>query len=202
MTTQTATESIDIVRIFYYSYPSWGLLARATQDYQRAFGVQQVVANHVSVQLGAKVYEVSMEGTCCVNYNEGMLENEHLMAFYECDIRYLDADVKRAARFALDYDVLTNRKLANWDCLRYLKQWLFSKHRSTPFECELDFNLRPGTLAKRKFNLPYTCASQASYVFARLFGLEPVLDSHLPTTLLWMNLAMADNSIGKLYESY
>lgn len=199
--TTTATESIDIVRVFYYRYPTWGLLARATRDYQRCFGVKQVLANHVSLQLGTKVYEVSLEGTSCVNFDESILSDVNMVAFYECDIKHIDNQVKAAARFALDYDVLCDRKLKRQECMRYLFQWLRSSYKAPAFEYQLDFNLSPGTVDKRKFHLPYTCASQVSYAFARLFGLEPILDSHLPTALLWMNLAMADNGIGYLYEA-
>lgn len=201
MNTQIATESIDIVRVFYFRYQGFSLLAKAVRDYQRCFGVGQVLADHVCIQLGSKVYEVSMEGTTCVDYDESILENEQLFAFYECDIRHLPTEVKAAARFALDYDVLCNRKLLRWECLRYLKQWLFSSYKAPAFEYTLDFNLTPGTVSKRSFNMPYTCASQAAYVFSRLFGLEPVLDSPLPTTLLWMHLAMSDNDIGHLYQA-
>lgn len=193
-------DSIDIFRAFYYRYPRFGVLAKGIKDYHRCFGVHPLVSHHMSLQLGSKVYEVSMEGTVCFDYDESMLEDEHIIAFYECDIKSVPQELKIAARFTLDSDVVSNRKLKIGDCLRYLRQWQQSGKRS-PFQYTLDFNLPPASVSKQKFNLPYTCASQASFVFNRLFGLEPILDSHLPTTLLWMNLAMADQGIGTLWEA-
>lgn len=200
-TLTTANETIDVVRVFYYRYPRFGFMAKATRDYQRCFGIEDVESNHVSLQLGSKVYEVSLEGTSCYNYSDELLLDRNLVGFYECDISECPDDVKRAARFTLDYDVLTNRKLATKDCLKYLKQWLLRDKRIQAWHCDPDYNLEPGTIANTRFNMPFTCATQVATTFARIFGLEPIADSHLPTAILWMTLAMADSGIGQFLQA-
>lgn len=195
-----ANDTIDVVRVFYYRYPCFGWMAKATRDYQRCFGLDATV-NHVSLQLGSKVYEVSLEGTSCYDFSEELLLDKNLVGFYECDISDCPDETKRAARFTLDYDVLTNRKLATKDCLRYLRHWLTRDRRKQAWNFRPDFNLQPGTIANTSFNMPFTCATQVATTFARLFGLEPIADSHLPTAILWMNIAMADSGIGNVYEA-
>jgi len=198
-TVQIANDTIDILRVFYFSYPRFNWLSKATRDYHRCFGVP-CDTNHLSLQFGSKVYEVSLDGTECFDFSDDYLLHPHLVTFFECDISHISQELKLAARFALDYDVLTNRKLKPIECFRYLKHWLTRDNQMPAFSYNLDFSIPTATIQKRKFNLPYTCASQVAHVFNRIFGLEPVADNHLPSTILWTTFAMQESNLGFFYQ--
>jgi len=203
--TQSAVDNIDWLEIFFYRYywVSDGYPARATYDYQRCFGIQEVLANHCAIRLGNLVYEISTEGMTCIDYDEyarEVVSDRALTYLYSCDLSELPIESRLQARFILDNDVTNDRKLNCRDCLKYLGHWFYHCLRPDLQRFRLDFNVGGATIKRGSFHLPYTCATQAAYTLSRLFGLEITVDSHLPTTLVYICDYLDSVGVGSLME--
>lgn len=194
-------ETLEVYFFRYFLSPSkQGLLSRSIYDYHRCFGISDVIATHCSIRLGDFVYEISLEGTTCVPYGDDAIDMENLIAVYECDLSELPIETRHMVRFILDREVLDNRKLSWKDCLRYLWQWFGYCLRPNNLRFRSDFGIKPATIYKGKFHLPYTCATQVTYTLSRLFGLEITVDSHLPTTLVYVCEYLDSVGYGALVE--
>lgn len=201
---QSKVDAIDTIEIYFYRYfisPSkQGFLSRSIYDYHRCFGIDDVIATHCNLRLGDTVYEISLEGTTALPYDEVALDEDNLIAYYSCDLTQLPIETRHMARFILDREVLDNRKL-NWrDCMRYLCSWLAYLMRPSNIRFKSDFGIKSATISKGKFHLPYTCATQAAYTLSRLFGVEISFDSHLPTTIVYICDYLESIGIGALME--
>jgi hypothetical protein len=85
------------------------------------------------------------------------------------------------------------------------EQLKFKRAKFKPTELLIDFSLKPGTirlaseaLNEIQFHLPFTCASQAAFTITKLFDLDPILDSHLPSSLFFSLICLASLGYGKM----
>jgi hypothetical protein len=163
------------------------------------------------------VYEVSLEGCSKYEFNETILFHPLVKAVFiiegVCETEEQQERLE-AAKFMLDQDFLNNRKLDVKACVSYLigfwcvclqEQLKFKRAKFKPTELLIDFSLKPGTMKlvsetqnEIKFHLPFTCASQAAFAITKLFDLDPILDSHLPSSLFFSLLWLARLGYGTM----
>lgn len=186
MSTQLQTEELPrVFRIYFLSKEKPNTLADiklrlfncGVSWYQKLFGLESN-AVHVVVQLGKYTYEVTEAGTLKTEYNhsEPVDFPGRLLSYWELDLLYheVDQDNVRAAKFVLDFWV-GEQTLDIKESLVYLSRYLFG--------------LSLG-------DLPYTCTSLANFALAKLLGLEPVEDSHLPASLALTCCILEDQGYG------
>lgn len=193
-----------VLRIFFFSWVKRDFMACAVRKYHSLFDIDGDV-DHLCIQFGDKVYEVHVDGCDAFVANEvvpGFFTNESLLGYYELDLNDMDEEKLLIAKFALDQDVLMQRKL-NWKgCLKYAWDFFTLPERTLVV---LNYNLPEATIKRHRnvagFHLPFTCATQAANLLFTLFSLQPIIDNHLPTTIAYVTIAMSESGLGKSYAA-
>jgi hypothetical protein len=178
------------------------LFSKLVQLYTRGFGFDSCIT-HCAVVLGTTLYEVSLGGCTKAEFSPTTLLHEDLVAIYtigglteteEQKLKY------EAACFMLEQDAASNRKLdmgASFLYLLFFMWWRLRLPLDELHDAFNDFSLKPGTIKKTKkeeggclkFNLPFTCSTQASNTIQKLFELDHMIDAHVPAALwFYLNL--------------
>lgn len=183
-----------VLRVLFFDTKGEGIIERvmhrAVADYSKVFQYSGLVT-HCAIVLGDTYYEVAMDESVRMPFDESMLLADEVVGHYEISLEGMDDIDLLAAKFMLDQDVLRNRRFDSWQCLTFLENYLRMGVDNWSYQTGLlpyfDFNLTPGTFKRRMgdmgFHLPFTCASQVAYVFNMLFGMEPSYDCHLPEAM-------------------
>jgi hypothetical protein len=174
------------------------LFSKLVQLYTRGFGLDSCIT-HCALVLGTTLYEVSLGGCTKAEFSPTTLLHEDLVALYtigglteteEQKLKY------EAACFMLEQDAASNRKLdvgASFLYLLFFMWWRLRLPLDELHDAFNDFTLKPGTIKKTKkelkFNLPFTCATQASNTIQKLFELDHMIDGHVPAAL-WFYLTL------------
>jgi len=180
--------------------------------YSKCFG-HTAPTTHCALVLDNWCYEVSLAGCSKYEFEESLFFHPCVKAVFViegvCETTEQQERLE-AAKFMLEQDFAINRKLDVKACLSYLFWfWVVSfqqqlKLKFSPYNICLDFSLKPGTMKIDKeaneirFHLPFTCASQVAFVLTKLFNLDPILDSHLPSSLFFSLFCIARLGYGTM----
>lgn len=208
----TKVEMPEIFEVFFYTRPKSTSLAdflfnKGNADYHRVFDYSGSVV-HVSVRLGAFVYEVTDQGTEKYPWQPELLNDERMVGYYTLDIKDFARDKKIAAVFTLENCI--GRKLDIKGCLRYMWQCLgFGKSQQAKeymatYSSQNTISLPPGTYLKKGrkeyFHLPFTCATLVNIVLNRLFDFEPSFTGHLAQSAALSLTIFSEVGWGSVYD--
>jgi hypothetical protein len=183
-----------LLRVLFFDSKGEGvserIMHRAVADYSKMFQYSGLVT-HCAVVLGDTYYEVALDESVRMPFDESMLLAAEVVGHYAISLEGMEDEDLLAAKFMLDQDIISNRRFNPWQCFTFLENYLRMRIDNwcnltglLPF---FDFTLTPGTFKRRMgdigFHLPYTCASQVAYVFNMLFDMEPSYDCHLPEAM-------------------
>lgn len=211
---QMKQSDADEIYLLFYSNSGSAIHSLAVRQYTKAFGLSPLIT-HCKVAFGRKLYEVTAEGTISTRYQTkedfaAVLDDPSLTFFWHCFLKTdsrEDRERNATIEFMLDRDVASNRKWSPKLCLKYLADYVSNQAWLLEKPAEVDFSLAEGTVKTDeagflRFNLPFTCATQAVNVMRLFLGAneEILLNSHVPASVFLLADVCEQNNYGHIYK--